>query len=161
MDMMAAVAVVGAHLAAKPRDGGGHDVLAPIYMQLGRYADAARALAQASRLLGATAEREAMQAEAHMLAGQGRMTPEAREAVARALAIEPALPQARFYAGMAAEEDGDKARAGEIEDFTGISAPYEAPESPEVFLPTEGRSVDECAGAIADDLERRGFIPAR
>lgn len=144
MDMMAAVARVEAHLAANPQDGRGHDVLAPIYMQLGRYADAARALAQASRLLGATAEREAMQAEAHMLAGQGRMTPEAREAVARALAIEPALPQARFYAGMAAEEDGDKARAGEIWSRLLADAPPGAP----------------WASAVRERLERIGVAPA-
>ncbi len=37
-----------------------------------------------------------------------------------------------------------KARKGEIEDFTGISAPYEAPESPELVIDTTNRSVDEC-----------------
>ena len=41
-----------------------------------------------------------------------------------------------------------KARAGELSDFTGISSPYEAPESPEVRLPTEQLSVDECVDRI-------------
>ena len=41
-----------------------------------------------------------------------------------------------------------KARAGELSDFTGISSPYEAPESPEVRLPTEQLSVDECIDRI-------------
>ena len=41
-----------------------------------------------------------------------------------------------------------KARAGELSDFTGISSPYEAPESPEVRLPTEQWSVDECVDCI-------------
>jgi len=41
-----------------------------------------------------------------------------------------------------------KARAGELSDFTGISSPYEAPESPEVRLPTEQMSVDECVDRI-------------
>ena len=37
-----------------------------------------------------------------------------------------------------------KARAGEVKDFTGISAPFEAPPSPEVRIPTAGRGVEEC-----------------
>jgi bifunctional enzyme CysN/CysC len=37
-----------------------------------------------------------------------------------------------------------KARAGEIEEFTGISSPYEAPLSPFLRLNTAGRTVDEC-----------------
>jgi adenylylsulfate kinase len=41
-----------------------------------------------------------------------------------------------------------KARAGELSDFTGITSPYEAPESPEVRLPTEQLSVDECVDRI-------------
>ncbi len=38
-----------------------------------------------------------------------------------------------------------KARAGEIPEFTGISAPYEAPKSPELVLNTHERSPEECA----------------
>ena len=45
-----------------------------------------------------------------------------------------------------------KARAGELSDFTGISSPYEAPESPEVLLPTEQMSVDECVDGIVAAL---------
>lgn len=37
-----------------------------------------------------------------------------------------------------------KARAGEIKDFTGISAPFEAPISPSVDLKTDGKSIEEC-----------------
>jgi len=37
-----------------------------------------------------------------------------------------------------------KARAGEIEEFTGISSPYEAPQSPFLRLDTAGMTVDEC-----------------
>ena len=37
-----------------------------------------------------------------------------------------------------------KARAGEVKDFTGISAPFEAPPSPEVRIPTAGRGAEEC-----------------
>lgn len=54
-----------------------------------------------------------------------------------------------------------KARAGEIGNFTGISAPYEAPEDPEVHLRTDGRSVDECADEVIDYLQRHGFLGHR
>jgi adenylylsulfate kinase len=54
-----------------------------------------------------------------------------------------------------------KARSGEIPSFTGISAPYEAPESPELSLDTESRTVDACAQEVVDYLEQRGFLRVR
>lgn len=53
-----------------------------------------------------------------------------------------------------------KARAGEIAEFTGVSAPYEAPFEPELVVKTAGRSVDACAGDVVDYLISRGFISA-
>jgi len=50
-----------------------------------------------------------------------------------------------------------KARAGVISDFTGISAPYEAPASPEVHLETDGRSINECAAVVTDGIRSRGY----
>ncbi|MEC8423684.1 MAG: adenylyl-sulfate kinase [Myxococcota bacterium] len=52
-----------------------------------------------------------------------------------------------------------KARAGSIPNFTGISAPYEAPEAPELRLATAGRSVDDCAREVVTLLMNRGIIP--
>jgi adenylyl-sulfate kinase len=46
-----------------------------------------------------------------------------------------------------------KARAGTIKDFTGISAPYEAPLKPEVELRTDQRGVHECVSTILAKLE--------
>ena len=40
-----------------------------------------------------------------------------------------------------------KARAGEIKEFTGISAPYEAPTKPELMIDTSGQSVEKSAHA--------------
>ena len=51
-----------------------------------------------------------------------------------------------------------KARAGEITDFTGVSAPYEAPESPELTIDTSTMDPDGCAAAIIDCLKQRGFL---
>jgi adenylylsulfate kinase len=53
-----------------------------------------------------------------------------------------------------------KARAGTIPEFTGISAPYEAPETPELVLQTEGRSVDECAAEVVAFLKDQAFVKA-
>ena len=46
-----------------------------------------------------------------------------------------------------------KARAGEIPNFTGISSPYEEPQSPNISLHTETTSVDECVQIILDYLD--------
>ena len=45
-----------------------------------------------------------------------------------------------------------KARAGEIRDFTGIGAPYEAPEDPEIVVHTDEQTVDESVATILDQL---------
>lgn len=51
-----------------------------------------------------------------------------------------------------------KARAGEIPEFTGISAPYEAPERPELVLDTNRQSVEESVGQLVSFLEEKGFL---
>ncbi|KAK2054838.1 adenylylsulfate kinase [Colletotrichum caudatum] len=51
-----------------------------------------------------------------------------------------------------------KARAGEIKDFTGISAPYEEPLNPEIVIRTDRSSVEECVAQIADWLIKEGLI---
>jgi len=51
-----------------------------------------------------------------------------------------------------------KARAGEIPDFTGISSPYEAPETPEVHIRNDGISVEEAAARVVDYLEHKGYL---
>jgi len=45
-----------------------------------------------------------------------------------------------------------KARAGEITGFTGIDDPYEAPESPELVLPTAELSIEACAARCLETL---------
>jgi adenylylsulfate kinase len=51
-----------------------------------------------------------------------------------------------------------KARAGEIPEFTGISAPYEAPERPELVLDTNRQTVDESVGELVSFLEEKGYL---
>jgi len=45
-----------------------------------------------------------------------------------------------------------KARAGQIREFTGIDAPYEAPEDPEIVVHTDRQSVDESVATILEQL---------
>ena len=52
-----------------------------------------------------------------------------------------------------------KARAGEIKEFTGISAPYEAPLTPELMIDTSAQSVEASARQILRHLEDTGIIP--
>jgi len=51
-----------------------------------------------------------------------------------------------------------KARAGEIKDFTGISAPYESPESPELVLDSDRRGIEELAGQVINWLDQHGYL---
>ncbi len=47
-----------------------------------------------------------------------------------------------------------RARRGEIAEFTGVSAPYEAPESPDLVVDTQVQSIDECVAQVVDYVER-------
>ena len=51
-----------------------------------------------------------------------------------------------------------KARAGQIPEFTGISAPYEEPLSPEMVIRTGEGTVDACAMQILEHLAAKGII---
>jgi adenylylsulfate kinase len=52
-----------------------------------------------------------------------------------------------------------KALAGEIKEFTGVSDPYEEPLAPEVTVETDIESVETSAARIILELERRGLVP--
>lgn len=127
MDLMAAVAKIEAHLARNPEDGKGREVIAPVYMRMGRFEDAAKAWGEAIRLLGSTAQRETWRGEALTMAAQGKVTPEALAAFERALKLEPEAPQPRFYAGLAAEQRGDAEKARAIWTKLLAESPADAP----------------------------------
>jgi adenylylsulfate kinase len=54
-----------------------------------------------------------------------------------------------------------KARRGEIPEFTGISAPYEAPESPELVLDTNRQGAEESVASLVAYLEKNGYLSPR
>ncbi|GAB5538111.1 MAG: adenylyl-sulfate kinase [Salibacteraceae bacterium] len=45
-----------------------------------------------------------------------------------------------------------KARAGEIQNFTGVSAPFEAPQAPAIEIKTENKSIEECGEELFERL---------
>jgi adenylylsulfate kinase-like enzyme len=52
-----------------------------------------------------------------------------------------------------------KARSGALSEFTGISAPYEPPDAPELRIATGTRPLDDCVSDVLAALEGRGLIP--
>ena len=53
-----------------------------------------------------------------------------------------------------------KALAGEIENFTGVSDPYEPPENPDVTTDSSAESIEESLGKILAKLEALGYVPS-
>jgi adenylyl-sulfate kinase len=53
----------------------------------------------------------------------------------------------------------ERALAGDLPDFTGVSAPYEAPAAPDLELDTEHEGPEACAGHVIALLEARGLLP--
>jgi adenylylsulfate kinase len=51
-----------------------------------------------------------------------------------------------------------KARAGEIKEFTGISAPYEAPSEPELVIETGGEPVEKSVERLVGYLDAKGYL---
>ena len=108
------VAKVEEHLKNNPRDGRGWEVLAPVYMQLGRYADAVDAWRSALKFLGESADRQANLGEALMAQANGVITADAQAAFTRAVALDGTTVSARYYLGVAAEQDGKREDAAKI-----------------------------------------------
>lgn len=51
-----------------------------------------------------------------------------------------------------------KAIAGEVQHFTGVSDPYEAPDNPDVVVDSETETVEQSVAKILTELERRGLV---
>jgi cytochrome c-type biogenesis protein CcmH len=169
------IAKVEAHLAANPEDGRGWEILSPIYMRLGRFDDAVRALGNAKRLLGSTAERESLYGEAVTRASGDVVTDEARAAFERALKFDPQEARSRFYLAYSLAQSGKKAEAIAAWNTLIASAPADAawlgaaraelaklqptttvpPQAPTAPGPTEA---DVAAAAEQTPAERQAMI---
>jgi cytochrome c-type biogenesis protein CcmH len=121
------IARIEAHLEENPDDGRGWEIVAPVYMKLDRYEDAAKARRRAISLLGATSTREVDLGEALTAAANGVISEEAQAAFNRAIALDAENFKAQFYLGLAAEQDGNTAEAARLWRALIAKAPPDAP----------------------------------
>jgi cytochrome c-type biogenesis protein CcmH len=121
------VARVEAQLRKNPGDGQGWDVIAPVYLRLERFADAAEAFRRALEIMGESPRRLNGLAEASVLANDGIVTEVARRAYVRLLELEPERTEARFGLALAKEQDGDLDGAEKAYRELAAKAPPNAP----------------------------------
>jgi cytochrome c-type biogenesis protein CcmH len=124
------VAQVETHLEKNPTDGRGWEVLAPVLMKIGRFDDAARAWRNSITYNGESASRRADLGEAMAAANGGVVTTEAKAEFDRAVALDPNEVKARYFVGLAAEQDGRKDAAANVWRAMLASAPADAPWRP-------------------------------
>src|SRR4051812_28641796 len=149
LDMAAAVAHVEAHLAQHPEDGRGWEVIAPVYLRLGRVDEAVKAYAAALRLLGEDAVRLTNYGEALVQASDGMVSADARAAFGRAASLDPGLAKAHYYLALAAEQDGDHVAARSHYATILSSSPPDAPWAPLVKERLARLGGGEAAQAVA------------
>jgi cytochrome c-type biogenesis protein CcmH len=160
------VARVEAHLERSPGDARGWEVLAPVYARLGRHDDAVKARRNVLRLSGANAQREADLGEALTAQANGVVTADAKQAFERALALDASEAKARFFLGLAAEQDGRPAEAARMWRALLADAPQDAPwigylraaiarVDPSAAAGEGGPTQDDVAAAAAMDPDQR------
>lgn len=108
------VAKVEAHLEKNPTDGRGWEVLAPVLARLGRTDDTVRAYRNIITYQGETATRRADLGEAIAGAAGGIVTADARQEFERALSLDATNVAARYFIGLSAQQDGNRAQASMI-----------------------------------------------
>ncbi len=111
MTVETAVARIEAQLRKTPDDVRGWAVVAPVYMQMGRFADAANALRKVIALDGPTADRETDLGEALMMAANGSAAGEPLKLFESAAGRDPAHVRSRYYLAGEAMQRGDFAAA--------------------------------------------------
>lgn len=124
------MAQVEAHLEKNPTDGRGWNVLAPVLARLGRFDDAVRAYRNSISYSGDSAERRADLGETLAAAAGGVVTAEAKAEFERAVALNADDIKARYFLGLAAEQDGHADEAASIWRAMLAKAPSDAPWRP-------------------------------
>jgi cytochrome c-type biogenesis protein CcmH len=156
--LAALVARVEQHLEKNPTDARGWTVLAPVLAQLGRFEDAAKAYRNAINYGGETADRRADLGEVIAAAAGGVVTAEAKAEFERAQTLDTGGVKARYFLGLAAEQDGRKADAALIWRAMLENAPTDAPWRPliEAALTRVGSAgapaLSDSATAAAKDM---------
>lgn len=150
------VAQVEQHLEKNPTDGRGWTVLAPVLLRLGRYEDAVRAFRNSITYGGENAHRRADLGEAIAAAAGGVVTAEAKVEFERALALDADEVKARYFLGLAAEQDGRKADAASMWRAMLDKA---APDAP--WRPLVQESLARVGGPVAPALPNQTMAAAQ
>lgn len=157
------------YLAQNPDDARGWEVLAPVYLRLGRFDDAKTAYQTLLRLSGDQPGYRAGLGEALVGAAEGLVTDEAEDAFRAALALEPANGKARFFLAIARAQDGESERAREMMRTLAGELPENSPwrqaarralqapagEDPDAAGPTQE---DIAAAAEMSGADRRAMV---
>ena len=157
-DFAVALAKIEAHLASDPDDGRALEIMAPVYMKMGRFDDAVRSFRDIIRVRGRSPAREAELGQALVMQADGVVTGEARQTFDAALKDDPAMPQARFFEGLAAFQDGDAAKARGIWTAIVDEAPAEAPYT--AIVRQRIAEIDGTPTSAGDGAAARGPGPA-
>ena len=121
------VAQVEQHLEKNPTDGRGWSIVAPVLARMGRMDDAIRAFRNSITYNGESAAGRADLGEVLVAAAAGVVTAEAKAEFERAAALSADEVKARYFLGLAAEQDGRSAEAASIWRAMLEKAPADAP----------------------------------
>ena len=124
------VAKVEQHLEQNPTDGRGWIVIAPVLARLGRFDDAVRAYHNSITYGGDSAERRSDLGEVIAAAAGGVVTAEAKAEFDRALALNAQDAKARYFIGLAAQQDGRTSEAASVWRAMLEAGPQDAPWRP-------------------------------
>ncbi len=158
MDMATIVAKIEGAVAKNPNDGRGWSLLARIYSRLGRNEESAAAYRNEIRVLGPNEERLAGLGEAETAVNGGKITPEVKKEFEQAVSLNPKSPRARFYLGLASEQEGRKTEAVTIWKRLVADSPPNAP-----WVPTVESRIAAAGGEpvpLAGESDARGKMAA-
>ncbi|OYU88067.1 MAG: c-type cytochrome biogenesis protein CcmI [Bradyrhizobiaceae bacterium PARB1] len=130
--VLSLIAQVEAHLEKNPTDARGWTVLAPVLVRIGRHDDAVRAYRNIITFGGDSAAHRADLGEALTMAANGVITADAKAEFDRAVAQDADEVKARYFLGLAAEQDGRSADAATIWRGMLEKGPADAPWRPVV-----------------------------
>ncbi|MER0238678.1 c-type cytochrome biogenesis protein CcmI [Fulvimarina sp. MAC8] len=145
-EIMRLVAGAEERLKSNPDDGQGWNVVAPIYLRMGRSEDAVEAFRNANRLLGPSVSRNAGLGEALAQAADGEVTDEARRYFDQALDEQPDYLPARFFVALDLSQEGENADAADAWASLIEKSPADAP-----WLPIATR-------ALSDARQKAGLL---
>jgi cytochrome c-type biogenesis protein CcmH len=114
-------------LEKNPSDGRGWSVLAPVLLKVGRYDEAVQAYRKVLAYKGESASGHSDLGEAIATAANGVITADAKAEFDRALVLDPQDVKARYFTGLAAEQDGQAAKAADIWRAMLAQGPKDAP----------------------------------